>query len=121
MKRKPTFCVYMLLLTNGNLYTGYTRDLRSRYLRHGRGEGGRYTRSFRPLRVAQCWHTYGTRASAMKVEAFIKACGRKDKERLIAQPELLSGLLQRRRGARLHLEPFEPDPLLRRAARHPRP
>jgi putative endonuclease len=106
MKRRATFCVYMLLLNNGNLYTGYTRDLRSRYLQHGRGHGGHYTRSFRPVKIAQCWNTYGTRASAMKVEAFIKACSRKQKERFIAEPLLLPELLRRRRGSRMRLEPF---------------
>ena len=109
MKRKPTFCVYMLLLSNGNLYTGYTRDLPSRYRRHGRGKGGRYTRSFRPVRIAQCWHTYGSRACAMKVEAFIKSCTRGQKERLVAEPQLLPALLGRRGGRRLRLEPFVPE------------
>jgi putative endonuclease len=108
MKRKATFCVYMLLLSNGNVYTGYTRDLRSRYLEHGRGRGGRYTRSFRPVKILQCWHTYGTRASAMKVEAFIKTCSRREKDRLIAEPVLLPQLLRRRRGHRIRLEPFVP-------------
>lgn len=105
MKRKPTYCVYMLWLSNGHLYTGYTRDLRARLRRHGRGEGGSTTRSFRPLAIAQCWHTYGTRGSAMRVEAFIKGCSRKVKERLVSEPTLLPALLRRRRGSRIRLEP----------------
>lgn len=106
--RRPTFCVYMLLLRNGNLYTGHTRDLRSRFLRHDRGSGGRYTRSFPPVRIAQCWHTFGTRSAAMRVEAFVKSCTRKQKERLVAEPLLLPQLMRRRRGARMRLEPFVP-------------
>lgn len=119
MKRKPTYCVYMLWLSNGHLYTGYTRDLGARVRRHGRGEGGSTTRSFRPLAIAQCWHTYGTRASAMRVEAFIKGCGRKVKERLVTEPRLLPSLLRRRRGSRIRLEPFAPEAYLLTSASLP--
>lgn len=107
MKRRPTFFVYMLELGNGNLYTGYTRDLQARYLQHARGRGGRYTRSFPPVRIAQCWNTYGSRAAAMKVEALIKSCDRRQKQRLVAEPRLLGQLLLRRGGPRLRLDPFD--------------
>ena len=88
------FWVYILLCDNNTYYTGYTNDLEKRYLSHVEGTGGcKYTRSFKPLRIAQSWHIKGGKAEAMKVEREIKKLSRATKEQLIHDPSLLKTLL----------------------------
>ena len=102
------FFVYMLLLANGSFYTGYARDLRQRLRLHEAGRASRLTRSFRPLRLAGCWRVRGSRAEAMRVEAFIKGCPRAAKERLVREPATLAASLRRETGLRLRPRPFLP-------------
>lgn len=78
--------IYILETENGSFYTGYTNDLESRYRKHVEGKGGRFTRSFRPKRIACAWKFDGDRGSALKVESFIKNKTRKEKEVLIENP-----------------------------------
>ena len=84
------FWVYILHCDNGTYYTGYTTDLARRYQQHVTGTAKcKYTRSFKPLSIAQFWQIHGNKAAAMKVESFIKKLGRKEKEQLILSPERL--------------------------------
>jgi len=85
--------IYILELENGAYYTGFTADLEKRYRLHLAGRASRYTRSFRPLRIARSWKLTAGRGTAMKVEALIKKRGRRTKELLIADPERLTGLI----------------------------
>lgn len=51
-----SYWVYMLLCENNSYYTGYTNNLGKRYQSHVDGTGGcKYTRSFKPLKIAQFW------------------------------------------------------------------
>jgi len=85
------FWVYILLCDNGSYYTGYTDDLQKRYQSHVEGTGKcKYTRSFKPVRIAQCWRIEGDKAFAMKLERDIKKLSRDKKLDLISQPSLLS-------------------------------
>ena len=52
----------------------------------------KYTRSFKPLSVAQCWHIDGDKRLAMKVENYIKKLNKQEKENLILFPEQLTTL-----------------------------
>lgn len=84
------YWVYILYCENDTYYTGYTKDLLKRYQSHVDGTGGcKYTRSFKPVRIAQCWKIYSERALAMKVEREIKKLTRAEKERIIFDPSLL--------------------------------
>lgn len=84
------YWVYILLCDNQSYYTGYTDDLQKRYRAHVTGTGKcKYTRSFKPLRIAQCWKVYGEKALAMQLERQIKKLSRSEKEKLILKPELL--------------------------------
>lgn len=84
------FYVYILLCENNSYYTGYARDLKKRWRSHLSGTGKcRYTRSFKPVEIAQCWEINGSRSLAMQIEAKIKSFSRADKETLISQPEWL--------------------------------
>jgi putative endonuclease len=61
-----------------------------RYQSHVDGTGGcKYTRSFKPLSIAQCWKVLGDKSAALKIEAAIKKCSRAEKIRLITEPERL--------------------------------
>lgn len=85
------FWVYILLCENNTFYTGYTSDLQKRWQSHLLGTGRcRYTRSFKPVGIAQCWKIHGSRSLAMQIEARIKKLSRAGKQSLIDNPGMLT-------------------------------
>jgi len=80
--------VYILLCENDHYYTGYTNDLDKRYKAHLNGTASKYTRSFKPVRIAQSWKV-ADKSSAMRVEYSIKQLSRSEKEKIIVAPMLL--------------------------------
>lgn len=93
--------IYILECENGAYYTGYTKNVPKRYQQHVAGTANaRYTRSFKPTRMVQCWHLLGEIGRALQIERWIKRQPRKKKELLIQQPELLQELIK----ARLKIE-----------------
>ncbi|MGC1181528.1 GIY-YIG nuclease family protein, partial [Legionella sp.] len=71
-------------------YTGYTNNLEKRYFSHVNGTGRcKYTRSFKPLKIAQFWEIREGKLQAMKVERSIKKLSRIDKDKLVHAPDLL--------------------------------
>jgi len=72
------FYVYVLECGDGSLYTGYTKDIKSRIKKHSKGKGGRYTRSRLPVKIAAHWN-FKTKSEAMKAEAAFKRLQRKEK------------------------------------------
>jgi putative endonuclease len=89
---EKTYWVYILHCENGSYYTGYTSDLPKRYRSHLNGSASKYTRSFKPLRIAQCWKLLGDKSIAMTIESRIKKLSRIQKEKLITSPSSLSEL-----------------------------
>lgn len=88
--KNSTYWVYILHCENDTYYTGYTSNIEKRYQSHIKGTGKcKYTRSFKPLRIAQHWKIHGDKSYAMKVEAYIKKLSRLEKEKIIADPSLL--------------------------------
>lgn len=88
---ETTFWVYILLCENNTYYTGYTNNLAKRYKSHLDGSGKcKYTRSFKPLKIAQSWQVIGDKALAMQLERQIKQLSRQNKEKIIANPLSLS-------------------------------
>ena len=85
------YWVYILRCENDSLYTRYTDDLLKRYQAHKNGTGSKYTRSFKPKLIAQCWEISGEKRLAMQVERQIKKMPREEKERVILCPSILSG------------------------------
>lgn len=84
------YWVYILYCANHSYYTGYTHDLSKRYQAHCAGTANcKYTRSFKPLKIAQAWAIVGEKSLAMRIERFIKTLSRAEKEVLIAQPTSL--------------------------------
>ena len=81
---KEKHYVYILLCSDGTLYTGYTNDLENRIFQHNHGkEGAKYTRSRRPCRLV--YHEeYDSKTEALKREYYIKhKMMRDEKQRLI--------------------------------------
>ncbi len=88
------YWVYMLLCENNTYYTGYTNNLEQRYLSHIQGTGKcKYTRSFKPIKIAQSWAIEGDKTKAMQVERYIKKLSRKEKDELVNNPKLLETCL----------------------------
>ena len=89
MNLNKTYWVYILLCVNGAYYTGYTTDLKRRFAEHLAGTAKcKYTRSFKPIKIAQSWEVNDLRV-AQHLERYIKKLNKRDKERLITLPELL--------------------------------
>ncbi len=85
------YWVYILHCENNSYYTGYTTNLKARYHDHVHGTGGcKYTRSFKPVKLAQCWLVKESKSLALQLEHAIKRCSRAQKEKLILQPDTLS-------------------------------
>ncbi len=85
------YWVYILLCENQSYYTGYTDNLERRYESHLKGTGGcKYTRSFKPLKIAQCWQIKNDKLLAMQLERNIKKRSRIQKMELILNPDTLS-------------------------------
>jgi len=82
------FYVYILHCKNNSYYTGYTTDLKRRYQAHCDGSASKYTRSFKPIGIAQHWE-FKSKSTAMKAESLIKKLNRRKKEELIANPSFL--------------------------------
>lgn len=84
------YWVYILYCDNDTYYTGYTHDLAKRYQSHLDGSGRcKYTRSFKPLHIAQCWKVVGEKSLAMRLEREIKKLSRAEKEKIILDPGTL--------------------------------
>ena len=92
MPNAKPYWVYILECENGALYTGYTNDLTKRYKAHCKGTASKYTRSFKPLKIAQFWQV-AEKKTALQVEHRIKQLTRAQKDALIADPSLWPDLL----------------------------
>lgn len=94
MKETSRWFVYILECDNGSYYTGSTDDMARRYGEHRKGTAkSKYTRSFRPVRIAGCWTLTGSRGDAMRVERFIQGLNRKEKNTLVADPGTLRAMV----------------------------
>ncbi len=85
--------VYILECENAAYYTGYTHDLEARYKAHlDKTSGCKYTRSFKPVKLAQAWHLEANKSIALKIEALIKTQTKAEKVLLVQHPERLNAL-----------------------------
>jgi putative endonuclease len=75
------YYVYVLLCSNGSYYTGYARNVMSRFRQHERGLGARYTRINKPEKVVHI-EKFHTRREAMRREKTIKRLSHTQKKKL---------------------------------------
>jgi putative endonuclease len=78
--------VYIILCSDGSLYTGITTDVARRFAQHLAGTGARYFRGRSPHRLVYL-ETGHDRRSASSREAQIKCLSPDGKRRLIASPD----------------------------------
>ena len=78
------WCVYIVRCADKSLYTGITTDGERRVKEHNLKKGGNYTRSRIPVKLIY-QETGLSRSKALKREAQIKRCTKKEKEALVAK------------------------------------
>jgi putative endonuclease len=76
------FYCYILECADGTFYTGWTTDPPRRERQHNAGQGAKYTRTRRLVRLVYV-EELSSRAEAMKRERAIKAISREKKRALI--------------------------------------
>ena len=74
---------YLLQCADGSYYAGWTNDLEARARAHNAGQGARYTRGRRPVRLVY-WEFQPTRSAAQRREAALRRLGRGQKAALVA-------------------------------------
>lgn len=79
------WCVYLLLCSDGTLYTGITNDLPRRLAAHARGRGARYTRGRGPLALLHS-EPARSRSAALRREHQLKRLRRSDKLAVLDTP-----------------------------------
>ena len=73
---------YLLLCADGSLYAGWTNDLRRRLRAHNEGNGAKYTRARRPVRLAYA-EAFATKEEAQSRECQFKKLRRTERLSLI--------------------------------------
>ena len=76
-----SYYCYIVECADGTYYTGWTTDPERRAAQHNRGQGARYTRQRRPVKLIYV-ETQPDRASAMRRERKIKLMSRTQKLKL---------------------------------------
>jgi putative endonuclease len=83
-KRSRTYSVYILLCDDGSYYTGYAKDVTSRFEKHKARRGARYTRMHKPKKVVYV-EEFKTRRDAIRREHQIKALTHRRKHNLVSK------------------------------------
>jgi len=76
------YYVYILLCSDGSLYTGSSNNPELRFSDHKNGKGGRYTRSYKPLKLLYI-EKLVSKSQALKRESQIKGWSRQKKIRIL--------------------------------------
>ncbi|OGH20576.1 MAG: hypothetical protein A3D74_01995 [Candidatus Levybacteria bacterium RIFCSPHIGHO2_02_FULL_37_13] len=72
------YYVYILLCSDGSLYTGISNNPDTRFADHKSGKGGKYTRSHKPIRRIYL-EELASKSQALKRETQIKGWSRQKK------------------------------------------
>jgi putative endonuclease len=76
-----SYYVYIILCEGNSFYTGYTRNVKSRFRQHINGKGARYTKMHKPKSLAYV-EEFSSRLEAMKRERRIKRLSHGQKVKL---------------------------------------
>ncbi|NLI89673.1 MAG: GIY-YIG nuclease family protein [Epulopiscium sp.] len=74
--------VYIVECNDGTYYTGYTTDIKKRIETHNKGQGAKYTRGRKPVKLKYL-ESFDNKSDALKREYRIKQLTRKEKKDLI--------------------------------------
>lgn len=77
-----SWLVYILICSDGTLYTGITTDMNRRLKEHNSGKGGKYTSTRKPVKLGVVFDAKN-RSQASKEEYRIKQLTRKEKLKLL--------------------------------------
>jgi len=83
--------VYILLCSDGSLYTGWTNDIERRFRTHSEGKASKYTRARLPVKLVYLEETEN-KIDAQKREWAIKKFSRKQKLELIESKSIKTDL-----------------------------
>jgi putative endonuclease len=72
----------MARCNDNSLYTGYCKDVNSREKKHNSGDGAKYTRQRRPVKIIY-FEKFEIRTEAMRRERQIKKLSKIEKENLL--------------------------------------
>ena len=78
--------VYILLCSDGSLYTGITTDVKRRFAQHAAGTGAKYFRGRSPCRIVYLEPNHD-RSSASRRELAVKKLRLAEKQSLIASAQ----------------------------------
>ena len=78
------YFVYILECSDHTLYTGYTNNIKKRLNEHNTGNGAKYTKARRPVRLLYT-ETYTSKGDALRREIEIKKYTRAQKLLLIQE------------------------------------
>ncbi|MGL4662626.1 MAG: GIY-YIG nuclease family protein [Culicoidibacterales bacterium] len=81
-------CVYILECSDGTLYTGWTNNIEKRFEAHQSGQGAKYTKVRRPVKLVYV-ELCEDRSTGMKREYEIKKMRRDEKIKLINNKMIL--------------------------------
>lgn len=70
--------VYILLCSDNSLYTGYSNNVKKRFLEHESGKGAKYTKSHKPIKIIYT-EKFVSKLEALKREREIKSWDRNKK------------------------------------------
>jgi putative endonuclease len=87
----PTWHLYLIECIDGSYYTGITTNVERRFAQHINGDGARYTRSHKPLRILAS-REVGTHSEALKAELVVKRLPKEEKIAAIATPSCISSV-----------------------------
>ncbi len=76
--------VYIVKCSDGSFYTGVAKDLEARIAQHNAGEGAKYTRARRPVRVVYSERAEDRSSAQLRVYA-LKQLSRAEKAALILE------------------------------------
>lgn len=70
-----SYIVYIILCEKDKLYTGFTKDMEKRWLKHTSGKGAKFTRMYKPVKILHT-ETFTNITDAMRREREIKKMSR---------------------------------------------
>lgn len=77
-----TYTLYLMLCADDSIYTGITTDIKRRFKEHQRGEGSKYTRARKAVKILYT-EKFRTRSKASRREVEVKGWSRQKKLSLI--------------------------------------
>lgn len=72
------YYVYILLCSDNTLYTGYTTDIKRRFIVHNKKKGAKYTKNRTPV-ILKYFEEFDDKSSALKKEHLIKKLKKSEK------------------------------------------